>query len=142
MPERDEHYDKYRVFYEPPDGAIEEDVGHPVPVKTEFMVTSDDGHGLEIWAELEEAEGMFFVLRPENDIYARIAMATYAYACRQEFPHLAADLIVMIESLEWEEQTGMHRDDFPVDSDDYMESIGGEHLADNVVEILRGKLET
>jgi hypothetical protein len=139
MPDRDELYDKYRVFYEPHD--VDADIGHPAPIKAEYLQVGEDDHGIETWGELQEADGLHFVLRPEGDVYARIAMATYAYACRKEFPRLAADIIVMIEGLEWEEETGQHRDDFPMDRDDYMESIGGEHLADNVVAILRGKLD-
>ena len=141
MPERDEHYIKYRVFHEPSDDVLDdpEGIGHPVPVEAYYP--SSIGK-LGEWDEqpLEEVDGLFFVLRPENDEFARVAMAAYAYACRREFPHLAADIIMMIEGLEWEEQTGQHRDDIPVDSDDYLDP-SGEHLSDNVVTILRERIK-
>ena len=67
-------------------------------------------------------------------------MAAYAYSCRKELPHLAADLIGMIESLEWEEETGQHRDDLPIDSSDRMDA-SGEHLGQGAVSYLRDKFE-
>lgn len=135
MPDRDEHYVKYRVFHEP--SEINENIGHPVPVEAIYAtLIHPDGTwvGEEI---LNEVEGLFFVLRPEQDHYARQAIAAYAYACRRTHPHLAADLIAMIESLEWEEETGQHRDDMPLESEDYLE---GEHLSDNVVQMLKQRI--
>lgn len=97
MPEKDELYEKYRVFYEPEEPG---DVGHPVEVEASYR-----GPGLN-WFDLLEVDGAYFVLRPENDHHARVAMAAYAYSCRQEFPHLAVDIIQMIEGIEWEEANG------------------------------------
>jgi hypothetical protein len=133
VPDRDEHYVKYRVFHEPPANV---DVGHPVPINAEFLVEPANASGIETWETLDEIEGTFFVLRPENDNYARIAMAAYAYACRQEFPHLAVDIIQMIEGIEWEEATGQYRGDLPLVEDDYMEP-SGDQLSGNVIEMLK-----
>ena len=93
MPDRDELYSKYRVFHEPVDDDFNVDLlGHPVPVEATYPQSmTPDG----VWlgeAVLEEVPGLFFVLRPEGDEYARQAIAAYAYACRRTHPHLAADL--------------------------------------------------
>lgn len=94
MPDKDEHYVKYRVFHEPDVlPSIERKYGHPVPVEANYLFSEDSN--FQTWEDLEEVEGTFFVLRPEGDEYARIALAAYAYSCRKEFPHLAADLIQM-----------------------------------------------
>ena len=119
MPD-DKHYWKYRVYHEPESNKL---IGHPVPVDAVFQAKLLP-NGEEEWKELEEVEGTFFVLRPENDHHARVAIAAYAYSCRKDLPHLAADLIGMIEALEWEEETGQHRDDFPIDSDDRVDEEG------------------
>lgn len=128
---KDEHYWKYRVFHEP---SASEGIGHPVPMEALFLSdeTTDE------YTEASEVKGAFFVLRPEHDHHARVAMAAYAYSCRKELPHLAADIIGMIEALEWEEETGQHRDDLPIDSDDRMED---EHLGSSAVSYLRDKIE-
>lgn len=114
MPDRDEHYIKYRVFHEPTDEMVEDDVGHPVPMKVEHMVSQADDKGFEIWAQMDEIEGVFYVLRPEGDHHARVAMAAYAYSCMEEFPRLASDLLMLIETLRWEAETGQHRNDYPL----------------------------
>jgi len=135
MPDKDQLYIKYRVYHEPTlTPHMEDKVGHPVPVKSTYL--EHDDHEFETWTEMEEVMGLYFVLRPEGDHHARVAMAAYAYSCRQEFPHLAADIIKMVEEIEWEEQTGGNKGDFPLDDEDY---ISGDHLSDNVVEILRKK---
>ena len=132
----DEHYWKYRVFHEP---SAHEDIGHPVPIYACHQVEPDN-EDLEDWATVKEVQGSFFVLRPENDHHARVAMAAYAYSCRKELPHLAADLIGMIESLEWEEETGQHRDDLPVTSEDRMDA-SGDQLNEATISYLRDKKE-
>ena len=134
---KDEHYWKYRVFHEP---SAHEDIGHPVPVEALYLNVISDEDEVETWKELKEVEGSFFVLRPEKDHHARVAMAAYAYSCRKELPHLAADIIGMIESLEWEEETGQHRDDLPVTSEDRMDSTG-DHLNEATISYLRDKKE-
>lgn len=132
---KDTHYWKYRVFHEP---LIDEDdvIGHPVEIEVTYLSNEMTGE----WSEVEEVKGTFFVLRPENDHHARVAMAAYAYSCRKELPHLAADLIGMIESLEWEEETGQHRDDLPVTSEDRMDAAG-DHLGETAISYLRDKSE-
>lgn len=133
MPDRDEHYVKYRVFREP---TAHINIGHPVPINAEFLAEPENISGIETWEVLEEVDGAFFVLRPENDNYARIAIAAYAYACRQEFPHLAVDLIQMIEGIEWEESTGQYSND----QEDYTEEPSGEQMSGNVIEMLKKRV--
>ncbi len=128
---KDEHYWKYRVFHEPPD---EDDIGHPVPIEALYLTDEITDE----WSSAKEVEGTFFVLRPEHDHHARVAIAAYAYSVRVELPHLAADLIGMIEGIEWEEETGQHRDDLPTDSNDSMDA-SGEHLGQAAVSYLKGK---
>jgi hypothetical protein len=127
MPDRDEHYVKYRVFHEPEDVG---DLGHPVPIEAEYPMQIDSHGTWSLIRSLEEVEGLFFVLRPENDHYARVAMAAYAYACRKEYPHLASDIIQMIEELEWQEETGQYGDD---DDEPH-----GDAPPDNVVQMMKG----
>ena len=133
---KDEHYWKYRVFHEP---SAHEDIGHPVPIYACHQVEPDN-EDLEYWATVKEVQGSFFVLRPEKDHHARVAMAAYAYSCRKEMPHLAADIIGMIEQLEWEEETGQHRDDLPMTSEDRMDATG-DHLNEATISYLRDKKE-
>lgn len=135
MPERDEHYWKYRVFHEP---TPTQDIGHPVPIKASYLDYENKDE--EVWANLEEVEGNFFVLRPEGDHHARVAMAAYAYSCRKDFPNLAADILGIINMIEWEEETGQSQGDFPLERDDYL-NPNGEGLDDNVVQFLRRRFE-
>jgi hypothetical protein len=46
------------------------------------------------------AEGTYFVLKPEVDVAARIAMRAYAEACMDDSPELAYDLILWLQELE------------------------------------------
>jgi hypothetical protein len=139
---RDELYWKYRVFKEPfgkEDYPDEELIGHPAEVDAKYKSVEDDGNGFEVWADMDEVEGDFFVLRPEDDHHARVAMAAYAYSCSRDYPHLAADIVHMLNQISWEEETGQHRDDIPVEPEDYIDTTDGEgdHLTANVVEFLR-----
>ncbi len=131
---KDEHYWKYRVFHEP---SIDEndEIGHPVEMSAMYISVEPDE-----WEDVKEVTGSFFVLRPENDHHARVAMAAYAYSCRKELPHLAADIIGMIDQLEWEEETGQHRDDLPVTSEDRMDA-SGDQLNEATISYLRDKTQ-
>lgn len=128
------HYWKYRVFKEPVDQDVQDidSIGHPVPVDAQYLSAENEG-GFELWNTLEEIEGDFFLLRPESDHHARVAIAAYAYSCRIEQPELAADLILMVESLEWEEQTGQNRGDFP---------ITAESMVGDIEEVVENHLKT
>jgi len=39
------------------------------------------------------AEGVFFVLKPQSDIHARVAVMAYAESCKETKPKLAEDLL-------------------------------------------------
>ncbi len=80
--------DKYRVFYGP---------GEHIGVTAYYeglAVNPRDptGHYLH----LREVDGFVFVLRPEVDESAVVALAAYAAAVRHEKPQLAKDLWEMI----------------------------------------------
>lgn len=101
MPEHDRLYDKYRLFYEPNDDTPD---GHPVKVMANYFVGLDlpsgDRNGAgEIWHPLQEAEGFYFVLRPETDEHARVALAAYAQSCLGKFPRLSDDLFDVLDSM-------------------------------------------
>lgn len=101
MPERDRLYDKYRLFYEPTEDTPD---GHPVRVMANYFVRVDlpsgyqDGAG-EIWHPLQEVEGFYFVLRPESDEHARVALAAYAQSCQKDYPRLSEDLYDVLDSM-------------------------------------------
>lgn len=50
------------------------------------------------------ADGIFFVLKPDTDIAARVAMRAYADMCMEDSPELAYDLITWLQELEEFEQ--------------------------------------
>lgn len=106
MPEDQFHW-KYRVFHEPTDEEFDvANIGHPVPMGEMTYLAYEDPNGVQSYQELEEVEGHFFVLRPDSDHHARVAMAAYAFSCRQEFPHLANDLMTILTDIDYEEITG------------------------------------
>ncbi|KKM70387.1 hypothetical protein LCGC14_1441220 [marine sediment metagenome] len=80
--------DKYRVFYGP--GSH---VGVSAYYRTGPSVVESPRK------LLREVEGFVFVLRPEVDSAAVVALAAYAAAIRHEKPQLAKDLWEMIN--EW-----------------------------------------
>jgi hypothetical protein len=45
------------------------------------------------------ADGIFFVLKPEKDLFARIAMRAYAESCMDSSPELAYDLLLLLQDL-------------------------------------------
>lgn len=105
MPDKDELYVKYRVFYEPTDSDfLVDEVGHPAPMEARFL--QEDKDRFQVWADAKEVEGPYYVLRPREDHHARVAMAAYAYSCAREYPQLATDLLMIVNSIIWEEETG------------------------------------
>lgn len=133
MPERDEHYWKYRVFHEPM--INDEDISHPVKVDAKFL--SEEDSEFEVWDELREVDGTFFVLRPEGDKHARVALATYAYSVASEFPNLAKDILMILGEIDWEEQTGQNKGDFPLSKNNL--NVHGEDFPDNIIELIRNR---
>ena len=80
--------DKYRVFYGP---------GGHIGVSAYYLI---DPSVVESPRKLlREVEGFVFVLKPEADPAAVVALAAYAAAVRHEKPQLAKDLWEMIN--EW-----------------------------------------
>lgn len=45
------------------------------------------------------ADGVFFALKPETDIHARVAMMAYAESCRIEKPQLSEHLVSWLKKL-------------------------------------------
>jgi hypothetical protein len=82
-------YPKYIVYRWPvkPLG-IEPDI-HAVYL-SDFSV-GPEGPG-EVWEEMEQVQVFTFVLKPDTDQHARVAIAAYAESVRPTDPRLAADL--------------------------------------------------
>lgn len=80
--EPDGLYSKYRVIREPEN--VEEH-----PVKMDFMYQDEDG----ATRFAEEVDDFVFVLKPETDFHARVAIAAYAASVSREKPILARDLL-------------------------------------------------
>lgn len=108
---KDELYEKYRVFREPDHGRLQHDKLDPVPFHAEFL-TEEDGE-YEVWEYAEEVEGFFFVLRPESDHHARVALAAYMASCKEEFPNLSADLEMVLAGAYYKIDTGEDPDPRP-----------------------------
>jgi hypothetical protein len=87
-PDLDGLYFKYRVFREPDDV-----IDHPVGVDTLYF----DINGKEQW--LIEVPEFTFVLKPDSDHHARVAVAAYAESVAREKPRLAEDLKEILGSL-------------------------------------------
>ena len=85
---RDDLYIKYRVFDEPSEMTTD---GHPVQAVASYFVGFCDQDG-EVWASMKETKDFVFVLKPDSDRHARIALAAYSESCREEFPNLSKDL--------------------------------------------------
>lgn len=87
-PDPDGLYDKYRVYKEPHD--VDE---HPVPADGPRYTTNKTyAPGKPIEAYMEEVREFVFVLKPDSDPHARVAMAAYAESVQGEKPMLAEDL--------------------------------------------------
>ncbi len=84
IPERDDLHIKYRVFREPQDTTDD----HPVEMTATYEI--DDGFNT---AQAEELTRFVFVLVPESDYHARVAIAAYAASVERDRPALASDLM-------------------------------------------------
>ena len=78
-------YAKYRVFKEPADADT-----HPVDIT--IFTTSDHSSVLEV-------ESFVFVLKPDSDHHARVALAAYAQSVIIEKPELYNDLMDVLSDL-------------------------------------------
>lgn len=81
-------YPKYLVFK------------HPdfIPVGVSAWVSASLGEGVEM-SPLHQVEDFVFVLKPDSDVHARIAIAAYAESVRQENDQLSVDLFDVLASL-------------------------------------------
>ena len=99
-PQRDEHFDKYRVFREP---DIDHPAGHPVPIYppavNDFSVPGYYGA-----VQLDEIDGYYFVLRPGKDLHALKALRHYARSVEDTHPNLASDLMEIVRDIEDDEE--------------------------------------
>lgn len=82
-PDPDGLYAKYRVFREP-DNVLEGD--HPVGVDAVYR----NEKGIEDF--MEEVKEFVFVLKPDSDPHAKVALAAYAQSVSREKPLLSLDL--------------------------------------------------
>lgn len=93
LDEPDELFPKYRVFREPEDDLPEDrrppsDEGHPVRMIATYPAPlSRSGYELA-----EEVQGFLFVLKPDSDHHARVALSAYAASVAPFKPGLAKDL--------------------------------------------------
>lgn len=85
--------DKYRVFRIPGHLARLPNTLNVAPI-IEF---DDDGDV----AELEEVDAFVFVLKPNHDHHARVALSAYAASCAIEKPQLSKDLYDLLSQDEW-----------------------------------------
>jgi len=96
-------YEKYRVFKEPTrDSQGNEPPEHPVSldpptwlsVMRSAVPTTPD---FQIIEQLEEVTDFVFVLKPSTDHHARVALAAYAWSCREDSPQLFSDLLDVLD---------------------------------------------
>lgn len=93
-------YSKYRVFREPQeDDARNPVTEHPVHLHPPSFDTPTKDPKWMMSTPLEEVEGFVFVLKPDNDPHARVAIAAYAWSVKGEDPALWGDLMNVLA--EW-----------------------------------------
>ena len=85
-------YPKYIVYRWPDLGADEPEI--MASYLADFQV-GVEGMG-EVWLEMEQPKGFLFVLKPDTDQHARVALAAYAESVRPSDPRLAEDLDLVL----------------------------------------------
>lgn len=85
--------DKYHVFKSPSGVDISR-------AYASYAGQSYIGGG-EISGTMREVESFVFVLKPNHDHHARVAIAAYAASCSVEKPVLSQQLLQMVEDGEW-----------------------------------------
>lgn len=55
-----------------------------------------------------DPKAVYFVLRLDTDLAARRAAATYAHACGEDNPQLAADLLALLQAIEHDLKLEVH----------------------------------
>ena len=86
-------YPKY-IVYRWPEQAASEEPDIQASYLADFTV-GPDGMG-EVWLEMEQPSGFLFVLKPDTDQHARVALAAYTESVRPSDPQLAADLDLVL----------------------------------------------
>lgn len=96
-------YEKYRVFREPlRDSQGNPPDEHPVSLDPPVWLTKVPGVAapgtdpFQIVEPLVEVTAFTFVLKPDSDRHARVAIAAYAWSVRDDDPALAQDLLDML----------------------------------------------
>ena len=87
-------YPKYIVYLWPSDSFDDEP-----QLRADYLAdvtVGPDGQG-EVWFEMEQPKGFLFVLKPDTDQHARVALAAYAESVRPSNPRLAEDLDGVLE---------------------------------------------
>ena len=91
--EMDGLYPKYIVYRWPTD-SFDDDPQIRASYLADVTV-GPEGQG-EVWLEMEQPRGFLFVLKPDTDQHARVALAAYAESVRPSDPRLASDLEVVL----------------------------------------------
>ncbi len=86
---KDGLYFKYRVYREPQDA-----LSHPTPMMVTY--NSLEGVGAGKSALAEEVPSFVFVLKPDSDHHARVALAAYAKSVALDKPRLHDDLMEIL----------------------------------------------
>ena len=84
-------YPKYIVYRWPTDSLNEDPDIQASYLRSDF----EAGVG-EVWLEMEQVTGFVFVLKPDTDQHARVALVAYAESVRPSDPQLAADLDLVL----------------------------------------------
>lgn len=98
-PDPDGLYEKYRVFKEPEyDDARNPVESHPVELTAFFSSPGIDlaGEEYDVMTQVEEVKSFVFVLKPDTDPHARVAISAYAWSIKDEKPHLFEDLMLVL----------------------------------------------
>ncbi len=86
-------YPKYIVYRWPDDHW-----GDEPQYRADYLAdvsVGPEGKG-EVWFEMEQPGGFLFVLKPDSDQHARVALAAYAESVRPSDPSLASDLEMVL----------------------------------------------
>lgn len=91
MDDKEGIYLKYVVYHARDVVAKSTTIENGQKTVEDFLITDDLG--------INPIEGFFFVLRPEVDYHARVALMAYAGSVEADNPQLAADVMGALELL-------------------------------------------
>lgn len=97
MPEDKLEASKYVVYHHPPfpDDPTKDDW-----IKAYYFEGVDPEDQGEIWLDMQEVSSFVFVLRPDRDVHARVALAAYIESAKQDYPRLSEELRHVLEVME------------------------------------------